>query len=72
MSKRETHKISCAPEQPKSGLLREIEINVDEESDFVASLTGSSPNRQKETTSARDDTKSVKSKKMKQLKRLKT
>ena len=34
VGKRETVKISCGPAEPNSALFREIEINVDEESDM--------------------------------------
>ena len=55
VGKRETVKISCAPAEPNSGLYREIEINVDEESD-LASVTNSPARRvEKGTGSMRGD-----------------
>ena len=70
VGKKETVKFSCAPEQPNSGLFREITINVDEDSDLPSvSPTHSSPMYgSRANASARDGDMSVKSKQTNKMK----
>ena len=66
VGKRETVKISCGLAEPNSALFREIEINVDEESDVPSVSPAYSGPRASASVSM-----SVKTRKRKQMKNLK-